>query len=305
MPRGAVDQQRVRPGRALRERPARRRQCHGGSASHGSAAAAAPASAGSAISAPPRRARRDARRARSRTPRRPRAVDDAEAPRLVGGALEIGGAHAREEGAGLALELVERATLALGALSRRARDTAGRHVEQEREIRLAVAVDPLLQLADARQRHAVAAALVGVGRVGEAVAQHPVAAGERRPDHEVEVLAPRGEHQQRLRCRASSARAAPARAASRPAACRRARALVTTACPRAEICAASHCDVRALAGAVDAFEGDEAAGAEGGQDEGIACDGAAGRRPRHRTGAPRGAPPGQRAPRWYFATARL
>ena len=47
-------------------------------------------------------------------------------------------------------------------------------------------------------RHAVAAALVGVGRVGEAVAQHPVAARERRADHLLEVLAPRREHEQRL-----------------------------------------------------------------------------------------------------------
>jgi len=44
----------------------------------------------------------------------------------------------------------------------------------------------------------VPAALVGVRRVGEAVAQHPVAARERWPDHVFDVLAPRREHQQRL-----------------------------------------------------------------------------------------------------------
>ena len=71
-------------------------------------------------------------------------------PRLGRGAIEIGIADANEERLGLALEAVELAALAF-ARDRAARARRrGRDVEQEREIGLAVAVDPLLELADPR-----------------------------------------------------------------------------------------------------------------------------------------------------------
>ena len=47
-------------------------------------------------------------------------------------------------------------------------------------------------------RDAVASALVGIGGIGEAVTEHPVAARQRRPDHLFHVLAARREHEQRF-----------------------------------------------------------------------------------------------------------
>ncbi len=74
------------------------------------------------------------------------------------------------------------------------------------------------------------------------------------------MVAPRGKHQQRLGQRVHRRRAAAARAAVPPAACRRARACSTTSCPRARSQAGQRRSMCVdLAGAVDAFEGDEAA----------------------------------------------
>jgi len=128
---------------------------------------------------------------------RPIRRDHAKPRRLGRGACEIGVAHAREERALLALELVEHAAVALVPRETTAR-YLDRNVEQQREVRLAVAMHPHFELGDERAVDAVPAALVGMRRVGEAVAQHPVAARERRPDHVLDVFAPRREHQQRL-----------------------------------------------------------------------------------------------------------
>ena len=49
---------------------------------------------------------------------------------------------------------------------------------------------------------AAAAALVGVRGIGEAIAQHPLAARQRRPDEIVHVYLARAEHQQRFGRRA-------------------------------------------------------------------------------------------------------
>ena len=109
---------------------------------------------------------------------------------------------------------------------------------------------------------AVAAALVGVRRVGEAIAQHPVAARERRPDHAIEMLAPRREHQQRLAV--VRHRLAQHQRAQRFAERRAARlARRDDRVPRGLEALGEPRHVRALAGAVDAFERDEAAGARG------------------------------------------
>ena len=134
----------------------------------------------------------------------------------------------------------------------------------------------------------MAAALVGVGRVGEPVAEHPVAARERGSDHAVEMLAPRCEHEQRLAVvrhwLAQDQR--PQRfAEGRPAGLARhddhvPRSLEALGEPR---------HVRALAGTVDTLERDETAGACG---HGESVDAA-------RTENC------QRPPFWNFATARL
>ena len=66
-------------------------------------------------------------------------------------ALEVRNAHALEE----VPPLRPRTCRACGRWLRRvrrARDTAGRHVEQQREVRLAIAVHPRFKLRDARER---------------------------------------------------------------------------------------------------------------------------------------------------------
>src|SRR5581483_12463282 len=123
---------------------------------------------------------------------RARGIDDAKTLRLRARAIEIGIAHALEEGRILALELVGAATAGLRTRETFARDLR-RHVEQDRAIRLAIGVNPGLEHGDALQRHAMAAALVGERRIGVAIAQHPIAARERRTYHLLDVLASRRE----------------------------------------------------------------------------------------------------------------
>src|SRR6476646_5157542 len=72
---------------------------------------------------------------------RPRAVDHSEAVRLRGRAVTVGGADPNEKSLGLDLEAIEIAPRAARAIEALAGD-ARRHVEQERAIRPAVAVDP-------------------------------------------------------------------------------------------------------------------------------------------------------------------
>jgi len=111
---------------------------------------------------------------------------------------------------------------------------------------------------DHREGDAVARALVRVRRIGETIAKHNVAAGECRLDHVDDVLAARREHQKRLGLvghravqqpfadRLARRRAAGLARGDDPLAARRQRL-------------GEEARVRALAGAVDAFERDEAA----------------------------------------------
>ena len=106
--------------------------------------------------------------------------------------------------------------------------------------------------------NAVAAPLVRVRGVGETVAHDPVAARQRRADHLVDVLAPRGEHQQRLGVmRHGHAQQQFAQLLAEGRATRFARGRYAMAA-RAD-CLCEPRRVRALAGAVDTFERDESA----------------------------------------------
>ena len=67
---------------------------------------------------------------------------------------------------------------------------------------LQIAVHGMRDLVDELAIDAAAAALVGVRRIGEAVAQHPLAARERGTDQVVDVHLARAEHEQRLGGRA-------------------------------------------------------------------------------------------------------
>ena len=105
---------------------------------------------------------------------------------------------------------------------------------------------------------AAAGALVRERRVGEAVAKNRVAARQRGHDHTVEVVPPRGEDEQRLgdaiHLLVQQQRAQLLGQRSSPGLTRADDAPSALAQPRGE-----RLDVRRLAGAVDAFEGDEPA----------------------------------------------
>src|SRR5436305_2710433 len=119
-----------------------------------------------------------------------RRIHDSKALRLAARTIEISVANALEEAHVLALELVPAAAFILLALQAFARNDR-RHVEQDREVGLAIAVNPRLECGDALERNAMPPALVREGRVGEPITQDPFATRERRPDHLLEMLASR------------------------------------------------------------------------------------------------------------------
>src|SRR5471030_2731482 len=120
-------------------------------------------------------------------------IDDAEALRELGGAAQILAARGEEEIGLLLLEFVER-TRGVEAGARHVQ----RHVEQERQIRLQIRMNPLFQRFHLAEIHAAAGALIGEAGVGEAVGNDPVATRQGRLDDLRDVLAAAGEHQQRL-----------------------------------------------------------------------------------------------------------
>jgi hypothetical protein len=134
----------------------------------------------------------------------------------------------------------------------------GVDVEPEREVGLQPGVDPAFEVAQHALVLAAAGALVRERRVGEAVAQDGVAARQRRHDHAVEVVAARGEDEQRLDDAVHllvQQQLAQVLGERRPTRLARADD-APTACAQAR---GERLDVRRLAGAVDPLEGDEPA----------------------------------------------
>ena len=166
---------------------------------------------------------------------------------------QIAGANALEEREVLGLEAVGGARRGAARGGERRLD-----VEPERQVGLQAVLDPGLERAQHALVLAAAGALVGEGRIGEAVAQDDLAALERRRDDALDVVAPRREHEQRLGDAVH--RLVQEQLAQRLRERRAARlagaddALAARAQPLGE-----RRDVGRLAGAVDAFEGDEAA----------------------------------------------
>ena len=109
-------------------------------------------------------------------------------------ALEICRPHFAEEIRILALEAIGRAALRALAFE----GDRWIHIEEERRIRLQPRVHEVLERDHDVGREAASSALVSVSCVAEPVADDPAPAGERRLDHACEMLAARGEHDQRL-----------------------------------------------------------------------------------------------------------
>ena len=138
--------------------------------------------------------------------------------------FQVGRAHPLEEGRLLLLE-------AIGLAAARLRPRhAGRHrqIQQQRQVRLQLAhAPPAPATSIVAAVQAAAAALIGAGGIGETIADHPLAARQRRADQVRQVQAAGREHQQHFGIRRESPRrqaSVPAHAPAPPAACRRVRA---------------------------------------------------------------------------------
>ena len=135
---------------------------------------------------------------------------------------------------------------------------AGGQVEPQCEVGLATLLHPALERSQHLQIEAAAAALVGECGIGEAVAQHVRARAKGRLDARDEVVAPGGEHQQRLGHRVHRpVQHEIAQGLGQLGAARLSRhdhLLPARAQPQRQ-----RLDVRRLSGAVDALESDEAA----------------------------------------------
>src|SRR6185312_5358347 len=123
-----------------------------------------------------------------------RRVDDEAALRLGAGDLEKALAELLVELRSLALE----AGLATRPLARTREALGHGQIEDEGEVGREIAGDEPMEPPELVLRNAAGRALIGQRRIGEAVAQHPLPALERRPDGRGQVVAPGGDNQQGL-----------------------------------------------------------------------------------------------------------
>ncbi len=107
-------------------------------------------------------------------------------------AFQIGLANPLMEVRAFLLEAIENPARQRDALAR----DFQRQIEQQGEIGLQVSVHPLLELLEFGAVQTAPSSLIGIGRIAEAVADHPLAAGQRRFDHFRQMFAARCEHQQ-------------------------------------------------------------------------------------------------------------
>ncbi len=138
-----------------------------------------------------------------RLPRRAASIDYLHAVGFAGGDGEIGAPNASEESPAFLFETVlvffRAAALVLTIAAAGALEAeTGFIVEKDRQVGLQVAAKNFVQ-----QQHGFAAqftssTLVGLGRVGEAIAEHDASLGECGQNHLVNVLSAGGEHQSHL-----------------------------------------------------------------------------------------------------------
>ena len=114
----------------------------------------------------------------------------------AGRPFPIGRAYTIKEGWSFPFDAIRRTT-AMRALQA----DFGQHVQEQGRIGLQISVHQGFGLLYGRFRNAAPAALIGVSRIGEAIAHDAFAARERRPNHLFEMLRAGGEHQQQLSLR--------------------------------------------------------------------------------------------------------
>ena len=130
---------------------------------------------------------------------RERGIEQAVALWRALGALQVRLAHRLEEGLPFLLESVQAAT---GGGAGQA--DLDRQVEHQGQVGTQRPLDEALEGGDALSGQPAATALVGVGGIGEAIAQHHRTARQRRADDLGQVLGTRRKHQQQfsIRCHA-------------------------------------------------------------------------------------------------------
>src|SRR5258706_7348043 len=121
-------------------------------------------------------------------------IDPADAARFGLRPGQVGGAHALEERAVLALEAIERFARARQPL---ARDLVAA-VEKQGAVRAQAGMHRRAEALDEIHRHALPRPLISGGRVGEAVADDPASRSERRADDALDVIGARREEEQGL-----------------------------------------------------------------------------------------------------------
>ena len=125
--------------------------------------------------------------------KRLRRVKNAIALRRCAGTTQIGSAYRLEKALLFLLETVEPAT---GRCT--GKSDVDRQIKHQRQIGAQIALDETLELGDACGGQAAPTALIGVGRIGKKVTEHPLATRECRLDDLLEMLRPRRENQQQL-----------------------------------------------------------------------------------------------------------
>lgn len=151
-------------------------------------------------------------------------------------------------------------TVVAAARSRPGEAEFDRKVEDQREIRSEIAGDEAVERIELGARNAAGTALIGDRRIGEPVRDDPFSRVERRPDRAQEVVPPRGADEERLGDRIPASRVAADEEPAYLFRARRAAGLArrdrvdTGTIERLD----EEPDLGRLAGALPAFEGDEA-----------------------------------------------
>src|SRR5438067_4751134 len=134
-------------------------------------------------------------------------VNNDDPVRLATRYTKVSCADALEKCAALLFEAVLVGFVAVGAAAITVAAAGARNaqrgvsVHQQREVRADIAAERAVQLQHRPAAQLTAAALVGFGRVGEAVTENDFALRERRQDQLLQMLCARGKHQRHLRFR--------------------------------------------------------------------------------------------------------
>src|SRR5688572_22162237 len=122
-----------------------------------------------------------------------RGADDPYSMGLLAGSAEVGISHTIMKCLVLLFVSIRRAHSRRPGMPERVGD-----IEQTRQTSLQPVPYPLLETPNALPWPTASAPLIGVCRVSETIAKHPLSGSERREDHLVQMLVAGAEHQERF-----------------------------------------------------------------------------------------------------------